>query len=33
MVESATRFRNELRDGYNGCFPQKKVKIRKIDLV
>ena len=32
VVEDSIRFRNEFRDGYNKCFPQKKVKIRKIDL-
>ena len=32
VVDDAIRFRNELRDGYNTCFPQRKVKIRKIDL-
>jgi hypothetical protein len=31
-VEDVERFRNEFRDGYNECFPQKKVKIRKIDI-
>ena len=28
VAESAMKFRNELWDGYNGSFPQKKVKIR-----
>ena len=32
VVEDAVRFRNEFRDGYNGCFPQKRVRIRKIDV-
>ena len=31
VAEDAARFRNELRDGYNKCFPQKKVRIRRID--
>jgi hypothetical protein len=31
-VEDVERFRNEFRDGYNECFPQKKVKIRLIDI-
>ena len=32
MLDDAVRFRNEFRDGYNECFPQKRVKIRKIDV-
>ena len=32
IVEDAIRFRNEFRDGYNKCFPQKRVKIRRIDI-
>ena len=31
VAEDAARFRNELRDEYNVCFPQKKVRIRPID--
>ena len=27
IVEDSIRFRNEFRDGYNKCFPQKRVKI------
>ena len=32
MVEDAIRFRNEFRDGYNECFPQRKIRIKKIDI-
>ena len=31
VAMDAARFRNELRDEYNKCFPLKKVKVRKID--
>ena len=31
VVEDAATFRNELRDEYNKCFPQKKVRVRKIE--
>ena len=31
IAEDAARFRNDMRDQYNVCFPQRKVKIRKID--
>ena len=31
VVEDGIKFRNEFRDKYNECFPQKRVKIRKID--
>ena len=33
IVEDAIRFRNEFRDGYNNCFPQKRVKISKIRVI
>ena len=32
MAEDAIRFKNEFRDGYNRFFPQRKVRIRRIDL-
>merc|ERR1711911_49855 len=32
VVEDSIRFRNELRDGYNQCFPQKRVRVRNIDI-
>ena len=32
MVDDAIKFRNELRDGYNTCFPLKRVRVRKIDI-
>ena len=33
VVEDASRFRNELRDAYNICFPQKKIRIKNINLL
>ena len=32
MNEDAIRFKNEFRDGYNRFFPQRRVRIKKIDL-
>ena len=32
MAEDAIRFKNEFRDGYNRFFPQRRVRIKKIDL-
>ena len=32
VAEDAARFRNEFRDGYNECFPQKRVRLRGIDI-
>ena len=31
VAEDAAGFRNELRDEYNKCFPQKRVRVRRID--
>ena len=33
MADDATRFRNEFRDAYNRFFPQKKVKLNKLDYL
>ena len=33
VAEDAARFRNELRDEYNKCFPLKKVKVCKINEI
>ena len=32
VEEDINEFRNGLRDGYNDCFPQKRCKLRKIDI-
>ena len=32
MVEDSIKFRDELMDGYNKCFPQKRKRIKRIDL-
>ena len=32
VAEDAIRFKNEFRDGYNRFFPQRRVRIKKIDL-
>ena len=31
VAEDSIKFRNELRDEYNLCFPLKRIKIRKIE--
>ena len=31
MAEDVARFRNEIRDEYDRCFPQKRVRLRNID--
>ena len=33
IKEDCSRFRNEFRDAYNSFFPQKRVKVRKIDML
>ena len=32
VAEDAATFRNEFRDGYNHCFPLKRVRLRRIDI-
>ena len=32
IEEDVNQFRNELRDGYNNCFPLKRIKVRKLDI-